>query len=153
MNIVFQFMYDNYLTIVILIVFTFLFLIISQSKWNFNPDIPPPKLIKEVTIETMSNIDTMTNIDTMENQTYDNTNDYLKINPADSFCESFLEDASNLELSCNRLTKDTCMKTSCCVYTNNDTCVAGSKHGPTFKTDKQGTQIPYDYYYHKGIRY
>jgi hypothetical protein len=116
-----------------------LFLSISQLKWNFNPNIPPPKLIKQYTLETMTNME--------------KDEDSLKINPSDGFCESFLGDSYNLDQTCKRLTKDRCSKTSCCVYTNNNQCVAGSKHGPTFKTDKQGNGIPVDYFYYKGIRY
>ena len=132
-----NFIYNNYLNIIFFIIFTFLFLSISQLKWDFNPNIPPPKLIKQYTWETMTNMDS----------------DFLKINPSDGFCESFLGDAYNLDQACKRLTKNRCLKTSCCVYTNNNECVAGSKHGTTFKTDKQGNSINVDYYHHQGIKY
>ena len=140
-----NFIYDNYLNIIIFVIFTFLFLTISQLKWNFNPDIHPPKLIKEYTWETMTNME--------KEMKKDMDADFLKINPSDGFCESFLGDASNLEISCNKLTKDRCFKTSCCVYTDNNKCVAGSEQGPTFKTDEKGNPVAYNYYYHKGIKY
>ena len=123
------FIMNNYLDIIFFIVFTFLFLAISQLKWNFNSNISPPKLIQQVTLETMDNMD-------------------LNIHPISSFCESFLGDASNLEPACNRLTQESCSKTSCCVYTDVNKCVAGSKHGPTFKSDKDGNPINNSFFYH-----
>jgi hypothetical protein len=127
------FIRNNYLNIIFFIVFSFLFLAISQLKWNFNPNVPPPKLIQQVTMETMENID-------------------LNINPVGGFCESFLGDSSNLEPACNRLTKESCFETSCCVYTDTNKCVAGSKHGPTFKTDSQGNNINNKFFYHLGVK-
>jgi hypothetical protein len=126
-----SFISNNYLNIFFCVVFTFLFLSISQLKWNFNPTLPPPKLIQQVTIETMENMD-------------------LNINPIDGFCNSFLGDASNLDIACNRLTEDSCSKTSCCVYTDLQKCVAGSVDGPTFKTDKNGNAINNSFFYHLG---
>lgn len=131
-----DFLKNNYLNIFFFVVFTFLFLAISQTKWNFNPTIPPPKLIQQVTLETMDNMDLSDLID-----------------PINSFCASFLGDASNLEKACNRLTDESCHKTSCCVYTDKYKCIAGSKHGPTFRTDPKGNSIDHTYYYHLGKKY
>lgn len=122
-----NFIINNYLNIIFVIVFTFLFLAISQSKWNFNPNIPPPKLLQQITLETMENMDTV-----------------------NSFCKSFLGDAGSLESACNRLTEESCSKTSCCVYTDMNKCVAGSKHGPTFKSYKDGNPIKNSFFYYLG---
>ena len=130
----YKFIKKNYLNIfffIVFIVFIFLFLALSQLKWNFNPNVPPPKLVQQVTMETMENLD-------------------LNINPIGGFCESFLGDSSNLEPACNRLTKQSCFETPCCVYTDANKCVAGSKHGPTFKTDVDGNDIDNKFYYHLG---
>jgi len=149
MNNIIKFIYDNYLNIIFVTLVMFLFLTISQLKWNFDPVIPSPTLIQQVTLETMENYINNNN----NNNNNNKDNDFLTINPIDGFCESYLGDASNLEQACNRLTKNRCLKTSCCVYSSNNKCVAGSKDGPTYKTDKQGNKIPYDYYYHKSIKY
>ena len=122
------------INVIFFIVVTFLFLAISQLNWNFNPIIKPPKLVQQVTLETMDNM-------------------YVRINPIDSFCDSFLGDASNLDGACKRLTKDSCFKTDCCVYTDENKCVAGSEHGPTFKTDPEGNSIENRYFYHLGVKY
>ena len=129
-----SFLKKNYINILFFIIFTFLFLAISQSKWDFDSTVPPPKLIQQVTLETMDNMDVSTLID-----------------PINSFCASFLGDASNLEKACHRLTNESCNQTACCVYT--DKCVAGSKHGPTFRTDPEGNSINNKYYYHLGMKY
>ena len=136
----YRFIKNNYLNIFFFVVFSFLFLSLSQLKWNFNPDIPPPKLIQQVTIETM---EPMKILESMENLD-------LNINPVGGFCESFLGDSSNLEPACNRLTKKSCFETPCCVYTDANKCVAGSKHGPTFKTDMEGNSIDNKFFYHLG---
>ena len=89
----------------------------------------PPKLTQSVLIETMAN----------ENE----------ISPASGFCETHLGKANELEISCNQLTKNRCLKTDCCVFTSNDKCSAGSVEGTTYKTDKDGSLITMDYYYYR----
>jgi hypothetical protein len=90
-----------------------------------NPDINT-KLIQQVTVETF--------------------------NSKTQFCETNLGNSSELEKSCNELTKNNCVKVDCCVFTNNH-CVAGGSDGPTYKKDKNGNLITADTYYYLGKKY
>ena len=126
-----KFLTENYKFIILFVICVFIFLIISQSIWNFN-ETTTPKLIQEVVIETMENIE----IEASK----------LNINPSSGFCESHLGKSADLEISCNRLTKNRCMQTNCCVFTNK--CSAGSINGPTYKKNN-GELITMDYYYYK----
>lgn len=131
-----DFLTENYIFIVLFIIVVFIFLVISQLlMWNFNTGTDPPKLIQEVTVETMENIEMEVN--------------KLNITPASGFCESHLGKSADLEKSCNRLTKKRCAQTSCCVFTSNHKCSAGSVDGATYKTDKNGELITMDYYYYQ----
>jgi len=71
--------------------------------------------------------------------------------PAVGFCEKYRSSGKAREEACNNLTKDKCQMTSCCVYAN-DKCVAGSSHGPLFKT-KNGVEIKVEKYDHYGKCY
>jgi hypothetical protein len=75
------------------------------------------------------------------------------INSTDAFCESHRGSSYLLEKSCNKLTKNNCNSTSCCVWTNNDKCVAGNSNGPTFNTDDNGKTQNLDYYYYQNKCY
>ena len=69
-----------------------------------------------------------------------------------NFCETYREKRNELEEKCNELTKKNCLATSCCVYANIDgseKCMSGSKHGPTYRTNDDGTNKQLDYYYYK----
>ena len=79
----------------------------------------------------------------------------MKLNPAISFCESYLGNSQELEGACNQLTESNCAQTPCCVYedSSNSKCVAGGIHGPTYKTDKDGKLITMDSYYYLGVRH
>jgi signal transduction histidine kinase len=70
--------------------------------------------------------------------------------PALGFCQANKTGKSR-EDGCNKLTKENCKMTSCCVYTN-DKCVAGNKNGPLFKT-KNGVEIKVDSFDHYGKCY
>ena len=47
------------------------------------------------------------------------------------------------------LTKENCNVTSCCIWLNQDKCVAGNELGPTFLTDENKKKINVDYFYYK----
>jgi hypothetical protein len=63
----------------------------------------------------------------------------------DAFCENHLGSSETLEKSCGLLTRNNCNKTSCCVWTSEDKCVAGDAGGPTFNTDANGKTIEMEY--------
>lgn len=132
------FIKENYLNIIVFVLLFLGFLVLIQIKeWNFNRS--SPELSEEIIMETM---------ETMELNS-DDIND-LKLNTADSFCQSFLNDSSHqdLEGACEKLTNKNCLETSCCVYYN-DKCAAGSSDGPTYKSDKDGNPFTIDYYYYQ----
>jgi len=126
---------NNSIKILLFVLFSFAFLVLSQLKWNFNPPVSPAKLTQEVLIESMENIE----IEAAK----------LNINPSSGFCESHLGKASDLEISCNKLTQNRCLQTNCCVFTSNNKCSAGSIEGATYKTDKNGELISMDHYYYQ----
>jgi len=124
------------ITIIIFTIFIFVILIIIHLlNIDLNPSYPPPKLIQEVLVENMdSNPDLINEVNN------------LKLLPIDSFCESYLGKSHKLENACNRLTKDKCIKTKCCVYQSNNKCVAGDRNGATYKDEND--LFPIDFYYY-----
>jgi len=132
----------NYIEIILfVIVFLALLVIISILGINLNPTISSPKLIQEVTIESFNN--PQEQLDLIQE-----VND-LKLFPMDSFCETHLGNAGQLEEACSRLTKQSCLETNCCVYTNLGKCVAGSKFGPTYLKNNEGI----DHYYYQNKQF
>ena len=126
---------ENFLSIAIIVVVVLLLLVIIKIKEiDLNPPKPESKLVQQVVVETFSNTLSEENIN---------------INPATSFCESYLGNSLELEGGCNQLTEDNCATTKCCVYTG-EKCVAGDKDGPIYKTDKNGKLITMDSYYYLG---
>ena len=73
--------------------------------------------------------------------------------PLLSFCSSYLGNSSELNTSCAQLTKRNCKKTSCCVLLNNESCVAGDKTGPRYKSNPSGERIEVGGYHHEGKCY
>ena len=133
---------NDYLDIIFVILSIFIILIfIRINNINFNKYTSPPKLIQEITVETMQNANILLDADK------------LNINPSSGFCESYLENTSQLESACNKLTKTRCLETDCCVYTSSLKCSAGSSNGATYKTDTNGEPIINDYYYYKNKCY
>ena len=65
------------------------------------------------------------------------------------FCKSNL---GSLKQSCSKLTNNNCNMTSCCVVVNGKKCAAGSKNGPTYKTES-GKNLNIDYYYYQNKCY
>ena len=134
----------NYIEILIFICIMFLILVLfSIFGINLNPSYPPPKLIQEVTVESFLNDNGLNDQDLLQ-EVKD-----LRLFPIDSFCESHLGKAGELDEGCERLTKDICLETNCCVYTNFNKCVAGSKAGPTFVKHQQGL----DHYYYQNKKF
>jgi hypothetical protein len=75
------------------------------------------------------------------------------MNKNDAFCESLRGSSGSLDESCNRLTKDNCNDTNCCVWKSPGKCVAGNANGPTFNTDSNGKTHHIEYYYYKNKCY
>lgn len=69
----------------------------------------------------------------------------------DAFCE--VNKGFAQETSCSNLTKHNCNSTSCCVWTSDNKCKAGTEKGPTFNTDSKGKTKPLDYYYFRNKCY
>jgi uncharacterized alpha/beta hydrolase family protein len=143
-----DFIKENFKMIILIVIVVLLLLVIINIKGiDLNEPKQKSKLVQEVTVETFeqnSMQDSQENIEKM------------KLNPAISFCESYLGNSQELEGACNQLTKTNCAQTPCCVYTNNkdsSKCVAGGIHGPTYKTDKDGKLITMDSYYYLGVRH
>ena len=126
---------------IVFVVFTLL-VYISIKGIVLNPVKHTSKLIQEVTVETLVN------------NSLDDTNENiekLQLQPAESFCQSYLGNSAELEPACNRLTETNCAQTSCCVFITNGNgngkCVAGDKFGPTYKN---GNMYPSNSYYYLG---
>ena len=82
-----------------------------------------------------------------------NPNTSIIINNTDAFCEHHRGSSNLLEKSCNKLTKNNCNSTSCCVWTSNNKCVAGNSKGPSFNTDTNGKTQNLDFYYYQNKCY
>lgn len=105
----------------------FILIIINLSGIDMNPK-TSDKLDKVITIESFENT--------------------IK-----SFCEINSSKPVELHNSCNKLTKDNCNATSCCIWLNNEKCVAGNKAGPIFLNDENKKPINIDTYYYKNKCY
>ena len=58
----------------------------------------------------------------------------------ESICSVYSSKPAELNSKCGSLTETNCKATSCCVWLNGETCVAGNAQGPTFLT-KNGKNI------------
>lgn len=67
----------------------------------------------------------------------------------ESFCDKYSSNPAELDQKCGELTEDNCNSTGCCVWLNGKKCVAGNKNGPTFKTEKDGSEIVISKFSHK----
>jgi hypothetical protein len=77
----------------------------------------------------------------------------MGLEPALGFCKHHEISGKSREESCNKLTKGKCNKVGCCVWTNKNECVAGSRHGPLFTTKKGVKNSGVNSYYHQGKYY
>jgi len=72
------------------------------------------------------------------------------INPkpdyAYSFCKQYEGKSNELEQACSKLTKKNCTSSPCCVFKNNESCVAGNQSGPIYKTDSDGNNVKIQQY-------
>lgn len=116
----------------IFILVTLFILFILFSSFSIYTNLPKNNNFKEIVIENMGNMDVS-----------------LSADKYDNFCEVNRGNGKKLEESCNNLTKENCNKVSCCVHINGSKCVAGSKNGATYRTEKNGDKISVDYYYYK----
>jgi len=152
-----DFMKENSKTIIIIVVVVLLLLVIINIKGiDLNPPKPETKLVQQVTVETLDTMNGSSMQDTKENI------ERMKLNPVESFCESYLGNAQELETACNQLTETNCAQAKCCVFRNSGAngqngvngvkgkCVAGNLQGPTYNTDKDGKLITMDSYYYLG---
>jgi hypothetical protein len=106
-----------------------LLMLIQIKEWDMSGN-DNAKLEQVITIEKLTNLD-------REN----------------GFCKSNDSNAAVLEKKCNQLSKKNCNVVNCCVYLNDDKCVAGDSNGPTFITDDKGKNIDIDTYYFRNKCY
>jgi hypothetical protein len=66
----------------------------------------------------------------------------------DSLCSLYSSQPKALNDKCGSLTEKNCNSTSCCLWLNGETCVAGDENGPTFRS-KNGENINVKYYSYK----
>ena len=67
-----------------------------------------------------------------------------------SLCSLYASQPQVLNDKCGLLTETNCNVTSCCVWLNGTSCVAGGANGPTFRTSK-GKPVEVKSYSHQGI--
>jgi len=77
----------------------------------------------------------------------------INTNLSTDFASNFCNDNSGgkSEAACNSLTRNNCMKTSCCIWTNDNKCAAGDKDGLKFKDADKNSKL--EYYYFKNECY
>lgn len=126
-----KFLNENYETIMtISILFIGLLVIFSMLDIKFNDD------IKE------SNGD----INNKKKQVRENLD---TIKPSSNFCDPPNGSLLELNKKCEKLSKESCNVTSCCIWLNGEKCATGNELGPTFLTDENNNKINVDYYYYK----
>jgi len=116
--------------IITFLIFTVIMFIKTISLNLNNPDQSPKVLVGSVIIEGFEP-------------------EILSGNKA--FCET--HKGFDQETSCNKLTNYNCNLTSCCVWTSDNKCKAGTASGPTFGSDSKGKTQPLDYYYYENKCY
>ena len=128
----------KYILKVFIIVFLILSLIafINTLGLNLNEEPRQKKLLQVVTVEALDNLSTS-----------------IPMSKSQAFCEAHKGSGGSLDESCSRLTRENCNDTSCCVWTSNQKCAAGSVDGPTFNTNPNGSAKKLDYYYFQGKCY
>ena len=143
MDDLFRFIKQNTLNILIFAAIIIVVLVfINVVGFNLNTPEPKSHLYQQITVETFG-LSPNDLSDTNENI------EILKVQPAESFCKSYLGNSAGLELECNNLTETNCAEVNCCGYVKNATngkCVAGTQNGPTFDNNKIGM----DSYYYLG---
>ena len=103
------------ISIIIFIILSLIW-IVNITGLDINAPDEPKKLLQVVTIEGLA----------------PKHDDSLILNPRTAFCESYRGSSGALDGLCRKLTKNNCNATSCCLWTNDDKCVAGGPGGPTF---------------------
>jgi len=146
MDDLFRFIKQNTLNILIFAAII-IGLLVCINVVGFNLNTPEPKshLYQQITVETFGGSPTIFS-DAKENI------EKLDVQPAESFCKSYLGNSAALEPECNNLTESNCSNVNCCVYVKNGEegkCVAGTQNGPTFDNNKIGM----DSYYYLGKKY
>jgi hypothetical protein len=111
--------------IVVVLILSIIFFINSIGL-NLNDPLQSKELIKVITIEGLE------------------TNPLI-MNSNTAFCD--MNKGFEQEMACNKLTKENCNLTSCCIWTSDNKCKAGNEKGPIFSSDSKGKTIPLDYYY------
>jgi hypothetical protein len=66
----------------------------------------------------------------------------------ESLCSIYSSKPQELTTKCGELTEKNCNSTSCCLWLNGQSCVAGNANGPTFRTTG-GKNIDIKYYSYK----
>ena len=125
----------------------FIFVII---KYQFDPNPNPQdknnetkKVKQEIIIEALTQKEKINNI--------------LNDTTAD-FCETLKGESHSIEKRCKMQRPNVCKTLDCCVLAmkkgeRRGKCLAGSKVGPTYHTDKNGNDLNFDYYYYQNKCY
>jgi len=74
-------------------------------------------------------------------------------NYAASFCKQYEGKSNELEKACGSMTTRNCKESPCCVWVNNQKCVAGSQNGPTYRSDSEGKKTAISQYIFQNICY
>jgi hypothetical protein len=114
---------DNIILVAIL--FITLLVVFAMLNVNFTP-LVRKSLKKVVTIEPLQN----NNIDSKPKSFHNRL--------TSSFCDK-RNSPSEQEQKCEKLNKNSCNSTSCCIWLNNNTCVAGNRGGPLFHGKRMPT--------------
>ena len=128
----------KYVLKILIIVFLILSIMvfINSIGLNLNVEEQPKKLLQVVTLEGLSNPDTS-----------------IIMDKNSAFCENHRGSSGNLDESCKKLSRGNCDSVSCCVWTSDEKCVAGSERGPTFNTDSNGKTKSLDYFFFEGKKH
>ena len=74
-------------------------------------------------------------------------------NYATSFCKQYEGKSNELEKACGSMTTRNCKESPCCVWVNNQKCVAGSQNGPTYRSDSEGNKTAISQYIFQNVCY
>ncbi len=139
----------RYILKVFIIAFLILSLIVFVNSLglNLNGEPKQKKLLQVVTVETTIPTPIIESLDNLSTSTP------ISTSKSQAFCDVYKGSSGSLDKSCNRLTKDNCNETSCCIWSSNNKCAAGTVDGPTFSTNTNSKNKKLDYYLFQGKCY
>ena len=139
---------DNIILAFLFMLIGFIYVVLNNISFKPDKDIQH-KTKKVIIYETMENM-------IKEGLGVEKDDDDTKI--TGDKCDELHGKSHNIEEYCSTLHPKLCKQKKCCILgkegeSGTMKCMAGSRLGPTYHTDEEGTDVNLDYYYYEGKCY